>query len=374
MQRALHSGQNGFKKGARISQKLALALGSFFLAGLCAALILIVKNQGNSVRQITDAQRKDLEERLDSDPDNIYQYDENLGYRLKPNFTGIRHGTERANHETNSRGLLGTNEPDQAVAPLVLILGDSVSYGDMLPYNQIFSSVLQAEVGSNFSVYNASCSGWSTHQEIQYFKRYLADLSWDAVYLIFCLNDVIKYEWTFDPQKGKPQMSEEVQADGGFSSVTRSIASLELSRIRRHFRNSQALLPLSFQNNSLLKAWVREVWDQFEKDELMQIANDPQLTNLVVVAVPSVMQLLALKGNAPPQEALFPQRQLEAFCATNTIPFIDTTPYLLKQPIGTNLFLDQMHLGGLGHRVMANILREDLGKRFANSARDVCVP
>src|SRR5207249_294185 len=110
-------------------------------------------------------------------------------------YKGFRWESWDFPHATNSRGLLGSAEIDPAPAVgKVVFLGDSVTYGDAVPFENVFVSLMQGLAGPEWQLLNAGTPGWSTHQELRYFDRYLWDVNWRAVVIVFCLNDLVKFE------------------------------------------------------------------------------------------------------------------------------------------------------------------------------------
>jgi len=157
-----------------------------------------------------------LKRRLEEDPKSIFIFDSYTSYRLKPSFKGLRHDSKTLPHVTNSRGILGEEElnPDPSVKK-ILFLGDSVAYGEHVPYEDVFISRMAEQAGNGYQLLNAGCPGWSTHQELAAYRQYFSDLPIDEVVVIFALNDLLRFEWVWRDDNSF-QMSTELWGLGGW--------------------------------------------------------------------------------------------------------------------------------------------------------------
>lgn len=297
-----------------------------------------------------------LKARLDYNPRSLFCFDEDLSYLLKPRFVGIRQGMVSEPHHTNSRSILGTREVPSGDSPRrILFLGDSVTYGDRVPFPQIFTSRIQELAGDEFFIANAGCPGWSTHQEIAFFEKYLADVDWAAVVLVFCLNDLVRYEWVYE-NDGKITLSEEMADSGGIRELSGSVRSLRLRALVSRLEADPKTSPLADQNTGALIAFDETRWERYEKEILTPGLKGGRIPNLIVVAVPSIQQLKALRLGASAEAALFPQHRLAAFCEREHIPFIDASRAFAGVFDQGSHYLDLLHLGSGGHRRMAKFL------------------
>src|SRR5258708_2858572 len=102
-----------------------LVIGCLLAVGVLTLWIVIRP----SVRTIAASDRTKLRQRLDYNPNALFMYDEDISYRFKPTFRGIRHSSTSWPRVTNSLGLLGAKEldPDPKVKK-ILVLGDSVTH------------------------------------------------------------------------------------------------------------------------------------------------------------------------------------------------------------------------------------------------------
>lgn len=309
-----------------------------------------------------------LKESLDQNPRSIFIYDHDTSYRLKPDFQGTRHDSPSLPHATNSLGLLGEAEvgPDPGVAKIIF-LGDSVTYGSYVPLEKVFVSRMQEEAGSGFQLLNAGCPGWSTYQELTDYQHHLTGISTEAVVVVFCLNDLLQFEWVWRDNKSF-QLSAEVKSIGGL--FQSRFTALALKRARDYFRGQPGLEPLARLNNTCLTAYIPPAWEnylQLNLPPLREIARDH---NLIMVPIPARAQLKALNQGGKREEILYPQEQLRAICRHYSIPFIDPLPAFKKDGGGydISLFLPlnkgELHLSAAGHRRLAEFLWPEIARQL----------
>lgn len=330
-------------------KQLLLRLGLIFAALIIfyAAFLLIFPKH----RPINASNKAGLEAKLDKNPESLFQYDPEISYRLKPNFVGGRHDAPKFIHETNSLGLLGKREPDRSPrASNIVFLGDSVGYGDYLDYPETLVARMQALAGADYALFNGSSPGWSTNQEIGYFRKYLSDVNWNMVVILFCVNDLVDFEWVFDHSNSFYTMAPEVKDLGYSGPVETSLQSVKIWNMRNEFRRDPRTVPLMYQNNTCLFAWDQQSWDRYAQKILKPFASTLG-TRLLIVAVPSHAQARALAMGAPVNIALYPQGQLEGLAKEMGFKFVDGTQFLKGNV--ADLFLDDVHLTPKAHEQIA---------------------
>ncbi|MCA9739883.1 MAG: SGNH/GDSL hydrolase family protein [Gemmatimonadota bacterium] len=121
-----------------------------------------------------------------------------LGWIKKANFEGVRYAPrEYTIHESfNSRRIRGPEyplaKPDGEYR--ILVLGDSFAQGYTVEFEDLFSEVmkkaLNASGGRPVQVINAGTAGWSTDQELLWFRRDGVAYDPDLVILLFYGNDI----------------------------------------------------------------------------------------------------------------------------------------------------------------------------------------
>jgi lysophospholipase L1-like esterase len=83
-------------------------------------------------------------------------------------------------------------EPPRPAEPArrILVLGDSFTWGWGVSQGQVFTDLLQAALPATVAVYNRGVIGFGTGQEYLLLQRELAARTYDAVVLMFFINDL----------------------------------------------------------------------------------------------------------------------------------------------------------------------------------------
>ena len=292
-----------------------------------------------------------LKEDLDQNPASIYVYDEDLLYRLKPGFVGQRHFIGPTPHRTNSMGLVGPEEtnPDPAVRKIVF-LGDSVTYGLIVPLDDVFVSRMRSMAGPGVQLVNAGCPGWSTEQELRFFDKYLRATDWSLVVIVFCTNDLVKFEWKRDAgRRDRP-------STGQLKAVQGTLDDVRLGMIRKKYAMRSETEPLAIQSSDALAAWDDEAWRKLREDVLIPLLVRKIKAPVVFAAIPYVQQVRAALRKAPHEDAFYPEEQLARFCREFGIPFFDCAPVLMSGADPLSYFLDDCHLTVSGHERVSRFL------------------
>ncbi|MFH1039078.1 MAG: SGNH/GDSL hydrolase family protein [PVC group bacterium] len=333
-----------------------LAGGGIILAGW----MIWERSQKSAGLPLDREQTEELRDQLDHNLKSIFIFDPQTSYRLKPSFRGLRHDSPTLPHVTNSRGILGDAEvnPDPSIRK-VLFLGDSVAYGEHIPYEKVFISRMEEAAGPSRQLLNAGCPGWSTHQELEAYRLYLSDLPVDTVAIVFTLNDLLRFEWVWRDESSF-QMSAELRGLGGLAHSRLTARSLR--ELRDRFWNDPGLRPLADLNNTCLNAYLPGRWSRFIEEIRPAVRKIAGEKRLIVIGSPARPQLEALDRGADPETVLFPQRRMERFCAEEGIEFIDLLEVFLPMGKGYDpaLFLHDdrglLHLSQKGHEKVAEYL------------------
>jgi len=339
-----------------MSQKIKL----FILYGAVVALAIITAAHVVSPRKPAPELYDLIKLKLTANPASLITYDPDISYRLKPGFTGKRHDNTPYLHKTNSRGLLGTTEVNANDSrKKILLLGDSVAYGDGVPFDRIAISQMQSMAGGNYLLANGSCPGWSTRQELAYYRKYLADINWDTIVIVFCLNDLLNFEWVYDARNDF-RMSAELENIGGLAGFReKATESVKIWKFRNKFESDPKLQPLAEQSNTCLYAWDADKWESFNRDVLNPFLTSPNRPPVILVAMPSLLQLLARQAGAPDGTVFFPQQQLRAYGNIPRVTVIDAAVAFTSGPSDPKtayLPQDYLHFSEQGHTLMAAYL------------------
>ncbi|MEK7483210.1 MAG: hypothetical protein AABZ60_02635 [Planctomycetota bacterium] len=112
-------------------------------------------------------------------------------YSLVPNASGIHAGVQV---KTNSLGFRdGPRSETKSPETLrILVLGDSMVFGQAVDQEKVFTRVLEKKLGPPFEVWNAGHCAYNTKEEYFFFKHRGLKFQPDLVILGYCLvNDTI---------------------------------------------------------------------------------------------------------------------------------------------------------------------------------------
>jgi len=336
---------------AILGRLLLTFMGVVLGCAISTGLLMAWHSVRPEARSISESDYSALREKLDENPEAIYMFDPDVSYRLKPDFVGHR-SRSRHRHATNSVGLVGEEIDHRPEVTKVLFLGDSVTFGDgipePLPAASSFVSRIQEDAGPSCQMMNAGVPGWSTHQQLAFFDKYLDGIDWSAVVLVVCLNDLVRFEWVYGDETGF-KMSEEMSGVGGLHELNGTVKGVRLERIRSRFDETS---PLADQNNTTLWSWDEDKWTEYEREILSPWFERHRPVPWIVVVTPTRAQVEALKKGASRDEVLYPQDTMERICLERGITFVDPIEVLNT----SSHFLDMLHLSDAGHQAMADYL------------------
>lgn len=347
---------------------LAIVMGTVVGAALAIGAVNVWSIVHPSARPIGIADRQQLRTNLDENPKAIFMFDEATSYRFKPNYRGYRlhpsHLGDRNrvnfDHVTNSLGLLGSDEVrSDPRLPKVLLLGDSVTYGVWVDGKDTFPVRMQQLAGASCQLMTGACEGWSTKQELAFYDAYLQGIPWRAVVLVFCLNDLVDYEWKYDTAKGEPRLTEEILAAGtGGTKTSQSVSGLKLAMLRHTLEATAATAPLARQVNTALWAWDSGRWDHYLQATLTPFVERGTAPPLSIVMTPTQGQLKALAMGADAAHAMYPQLRLQRFCTAHRLTCIDLADAFVSATAEQldRAYLDDLHFSEEGHAIVARYL------------------
>lgn len=280
--------------------------------------------------------------------------DPDLIWRLKPTPTGP--------YQTNSLGFRDDElraDPDRRI----LLLGDSVSWGDGVAREKCYPYLLEKQltarnVGRSFEVVNTGVPGYSTFQELAVFERLGPRLQPNLVVLQFCLNDVVERYKTVAQFGGDGMflgIDTRTTVKGAYGWLLRHSRSFALfgGLAQKLARDSEAYDVRKLAEESLRPeletAWQRTL---AEIDGIRQLAERLE-TPLVLVIVPYAFQL------DDPQGLDQPQRRLRAYATEHHVTLVDLLPQFAAER-QRGLFKDENHFSFSGHELAAQVLADAL--------------
>jgi lysophospholipase L1-like esterase len=319
----------------------------------------------------------DLVDRLNHFPRRLFMPtdDPRLPYRMRP---GVETDVRDFHVTVNAHGLRGPDFPTRPAPGVhrILVLGDSVTFGEGLPVEEAFPALLARELERShpgrFDVVNAGVEGYNTVAELAYLERTGLALDPETVVVGFNLND---YDWA--PVLGplgvltgdrSARMSASSPANWSeFWLVLRWLArtggrtltAREPTPKPAAADGEAPFAPLDRYVSAIRKAYYRhptdERWDEMvgALRDLGALAREHGL-RLVIAIVPDGDQI----GVAAPD--LTPQRRLRAVCAEYALDCLDLYPDFAAAAGDGPLFRDIMHPNAAGHRIIAQRLAHHL--------------
>jgi lysophospholipase L1-like esterase len=285
-------------------------------------------------------------------------YDDELGYRLNPDRPNINRLSVR-------HGEIAIPKPPGRYR--VIVLGDSVPWD-----RNGFVSHLREELNGrgNYEVINASVPGYTTYQELVFFKRYLLQTDPDLVIWNYCLNDNHKFLHQFN-EKGRMLTTREAMESLEINSTWDFLVSRSyvLSSLRVRFiaarqqgadKNRSKFV---WENQSDFNiAWKDHSWPSYEGHlrEMINLLRNGK-TKLAIVIFPFEPQLTHRHDVANREYVTKPQRLLNVLCQKYRVPCLDLYPeFSASYDQGQRLYRDGIHLNDPGHRLTTSILDDFL--------------
>jgi hypothetical protein len=281
-------------------------------------------------------------------------YDEELGYRLNPD-------RERFNNRSVRHGEITVPKPKEVYR--IMFLGDSIPWDSdgFVKYTRA-----SLEPTGPFEVINASVPGYTSYQEVLFYKKYLKDTTPDLVVWLYCLNDNHRFLHRFD-ENARMLWTREAERSLEVDSVWDSVISRSylLTRLRlgilHEMEQRRAKSKGRFSWESTVDfhiAWKDAPWLDYE-DYLLDLMGmlDEHNGKLAIIVFPLESQLRYGNNRGDYDYVVKPQRKLLALCKKHGIPCLDLYPEFEGQYSGKKglfrkkrLFRDGIHLNEEGHR------------------------
>ncbi|MCZ6672609.1 MAG: hypothetical protein O7C75_06680, partial [Verrucomicrobia bacterium] len=307
----------------------------------------------------------------------FFQYDEVLGWTHTPNKIAF---FKNARVEINARGLRDDEVPYQKPAGefRILFLGDSQLFGDGVSSEETFTSLLEAEF-NDVQAINAGIIGYGTDQQLLFLKK--EGMKYSPGLIVVALN---AYDFQDNVSKtirsgyAKPLF----KIEGDELRLTNvPVPKFDIiERMNRRFRNMSHLYYFTSMGlgrtvnrgsggtrqrydpgSILLKAAQLENAVRVTKKILKEIAQVGQNVNAktVVVFLPYEMDF-GSDSNYKNQINQISQK-LDTYSRENDFLFLDIRADLAASS-HTNIYLDSMHFNSVGHKIVAEVLAENLMK------------
>jgi lysophospholipase L1-like esterase len=306
-------------------------------------------------------------------PRDLFVPDRELGFGLKPGFVGHftreYSGVEiRINADGFRDGPFG--EPGEG--PRVAFVGDSVVFGAGVDAAACMDARLEEELATRLgrggaTVLNLGIYAYSLDQYVTMLRRELPVLRPDLVLVGFCVNDIedgASAAWPAGVARGGARLAlKRVSNVAWLAAHLRQRIFLPASRA--HFRNTE----------EDWRSYCRDVVSRWSTpagaarlarnlDGLAAIASGPGAPPLLAILWPTSYELEEPEGDWGRPRAL-----LRRALADRGIPWLDPHDALAAAAPPRELFLegDRMHFSPAGHRLVAELLADEVVARLGGA-------
>lgn len=351
---------------------------------------------------------------LDTRTESLVTHDPLYGWQKTPHAKAIHRNIKYTVIEAyNSKGLRGPEYFYEKPAEeyRVLVLGDSHAEGHSVKFNDLFSEVLKRNLNQSgaesYEVINAGTGGYSTDQELLFFKNEAKKYRSDLVILAFSLNNVWYNSLTMISSWHKPLF---VFKDGVLQLTHVPVpkpAETSSYQIRKFFKNHCYSSQFFYEKikdtpfYDLLSRWgLTPFPNQFrvwQKKETPQLKAAWELTEALIV---KLRQEVESSGSdfmvlyVPVAASVYPEawqekqqkygfsdtewnptqdsKRLEAICRKHGIDLLNPLEHFkeaARQPGGEKLYsFKDEHWIPDGHRMAGNILEDYVRKNYLETA------
>ncbi len=277
----------------------------------------------------------------------LFTPDPMLGWR---NLADLNLSRTNANGDswqvvTDKEGLRETSEWRQDADKRLLIMGDSLAFGEGVNIEQRFDSIL-GQQNPRLSIVNTATMGYGTFQQILRGRPYFADLSpGDKLLLVTCSNDFTDITRSTFAARSKPQIlfdqnSETVESFPGISVIgwlrdKSYIASRAMAFFFEdtHFSADSEKMGLKLYANLI-------------RQELMPLAES---------GVQIILAYYDYMGHADTNQQMIGQT-FRRLCAETGNSCIDINSEVLRDPANSNQVLADGHWNSAGHLAVSRLI------------------
>ena len=382
----------------RITQNIAIALCSLGMSlAVCEVAARLILPPPMAVK-VTSAALKPSEqpqqevEGTDGSINSVLIWGGKHGVRLRPNVTGhIRNHTLSKQDviiRTNSIGLRGGEVPPRQPGQLrILLIGDSIMFGDYVDETLTISSLLEAKLKSlgysDVIVMNAGLPGMNFAEEYHHYQEVAKGADPDLVVVGMYLNDAQEAQKFYAKTLRFPfsasrfltwfaQRFQLLDSSVLFSKVSLSSTSADWKEEFRAGRNLHSADYLGTRDgfdfeiynasNDFGLAWNPVAWKQIAEIAKTFTEHVRQNnTKFATFILPVAMQVYAK------QEILstYPQEQFSKLFNSLKVPHFDLLPTLRERSSGftrQEMFYDHCHYKAEGNQLVADTLADWLVK------------
>jgi lysophospholipase L1-like esterase len=235
----------------------------------------------------------------------------------------------------------------------ILLLGDSITYGEFVDGEQTFAKLLERRLG-DVEVINAGVPAYSAYNEVEYYLARGRDFAPDLVIVGVCLNDVVDPKTHWDVSLSRPIPRDAVpnpgRVDRGWIGREPPSVVVNGQRYRAFLGGGTDLtIQVWLDPDAPEWRWLRGLYARLR--ESVRAGG----SELAFVIFPFRYQL-------PPDYPFSPQAEIQRYCGREGFECLDVLPRLRSDGLagGADPFVDPIHLSPRGHELVAAELDEFL--------------
>lgn len=279
----------------------------------------------------------------------------------------------------NGRNRLGLRNREVVTKPAattrILFLGDSLIWTGKTASGNLYSQVIEERLNAtrdantnHIEVINAGIPGYTTYQELEFFKQYGLDMQPDVLVLGFVFNDVY-YKYLHKPTRDNllstdPEVNLQYLDHSTLPDALVSwsyLANLIVPRVvyQLQKRSGQPTFPFE-QRADFFLAWKPYGWNETKPllSEMKTLAQSRGMKFMVII-FPVSDQVNDEYRHKNLEYVLYPQARVKGILDELEIPYLDLTDTIYKNG-GIALYEDYLHLNARGNDVIADTLTDYL--------------
>jgi len=266
-----------------------------------------------------------------------YEHVENVGHLMKPGcqtamYKGISTDWANIPVRSNSHGLRGPDFPlaKPAGERRVLVLGDSIGFGYLLPEEDSMPAVLERQLEDRrlgpVRVVNAAMPGNGIRNERQFLEHRGIAMSPDVVVLAAAPGDIIDSGVRADQSETRRSGSlrKEYQVFRFLQRQSALAVFMQFAFWEYLERFSPTLELRSGMSAETLSAAIQNAWNRYEEElvRLAALARDHDI-DLVLAVYPGIVELYADRDTT--------RDRWRALAARNDVPMVDLLPAFRRE-------------------------------------------
>jgi lysophospholipase L1-like esterase len=299
-----------------------------------------------------------------------YEHVADVGHLLEPGcetamYKGISTDWSNVPVHANSHGLRGPEFPE-AKPPgtrRVLVLGDSVAFGYLLPEEQSMPALLERRLADHglgpVRVINSAMPGNGIRNEREYFEHRGLAFAPDTVVLVAAPGDIIDSGIRKDQSDThRPGMLRQRYRLFRFVQRRSSLAVFMQFAFWETLQYLDPTLSLrSGMSAETLSPALQNAWDRYEEEfvRLASLARDHHV-DLVLVVYPGMVELYADRDTT--------RDRWRALAARDHVPMVDLLPTFRRERDRGLYIAADAHPNGTANAIVASALADWIGARW----------